>query len=459
MQHNNPPSLLEMASYYPEGECYFVRSSLKYAGNNWTAQDKNQFYSHVLLEYNWNGWREKNTTTKAHIRSQWESGTAPWWKTRFGDWDKFFVGESKDRNPDNMLAVHSHCNSLNWNECRDLDSGGPRKYILRPVAIHHKDTQWLWIDATIPLRAIYFPVAQTTDQAFQNLCTYVVIDFRHRSELEISNLRGKFKKISVTPQSGLGWRDDLTWGFKVPDIIAFLTIPHKLRNPDQGLFKAKVRGDELVVCASSARTWNTGKTYQAAAFFREMDVAKVLSATFGVEVGWRPYQYSSFIMKLVLQVVELGLGFIPGAGTILSVAFGIGVQLLQDPTSFRQENVLNLGAAVLDLLLESGGKSEKYLAPGFLPKSAGGGLQKRMALTNEERARRKEEGEEINKRLTEELTSSLVIRSLLEQDLLLHGEASGDDLRVEEAESEATETAADDVPLTKEEAEEDKMHE
>jgi len=446
-----------MASYYPEGECYFVRSSLKYAGNSWTAENKNQFYSHVLLEYNWNFWRDINTTTKSHARSKWTYGRGAWYNTLFGDWDKFFVGESRDKSPDNMLAIHSHSNSLNWNECRDLDAGGPRKYILRPVPIHHKDTQWLWIDATIPLRAIYFPVAQSTDQAFQNLCTYVVIDFRHRSGIEITNLVGQFQTISVTSHNGLGWRDNLTWGFKVPDIIAFLTIPHKLRNPDQGLFKTKNPGEELVVCASSTRTWNNGKIYQPAAFFREMDVASVLSATFGVEVGWRPYKYSSFIMNLVLHVVELGLGFIPGAGTIMSVAFGIGVQLLQDPKSFRTDNVLDLGAAALDLLIQSGEKSKKFLAPDFLPNSALSGQQKRMALTDEERARGKEEGEEINKRV--KVTPRLVIRSLLEQDLLLHGEASRDILGAEEAKSEATETAADDVPLTKEDAEEDKMHE
>lgn len=39
-----------MASYFPEGECFFVRSSLKY-GNNWSADNAEQFYSHVLIEY------------------------------------------------------------------------------------------------------------------------------------------------------------------------------------------------------------------------------------------------------------------------------------------------------------------------------------------------------------------------------------------------------------------------
>lgn len=45
-----------------------------------------------------------------------------------------------------MLAITSHPNSLNWNEMRDRDKGGPRKYILRPVKIRNKDTQWLWIE-------------------------------------------------------------------------------------------------------------------------------------------------------------------------------------------------------------------------------------------------------------------------------------------------------------------------
>lgn len=448
-----------MASYYPEGECYFVRSSLRYA-NNWTAQNNGHFYNHVLIEYYWNGWRDINTRDKRHRRSQWRHGTAQGvWATRFGDWDRFFVGESRDRTPGNMLAVHSYSNSLNWNECRDLDKDGPRKYILRPVRVHSSDTQWLWIDATIPLRAIYFPVAQTTDDAFRDLCTYVVIDFRHRRELEITNVGGRIETISVTTHDGLSWRDNLTWGFKIPDIIAFLTIPHKLRNPKQGLFKTNVPGDELVVCASSEITWRGGTVHQAAGFFRQMDMASILSATFGVEVGWRPFEYSSFLMNLILQVVELGLGFIPGVGPLMSVAFGLAVQLLQDPTSFRHDNILDLSAAVLETVISSGGRSQKFLAPEFLAKCPCDGSQKQIVLTNEERARRKERGEEINKRLTEEMTSRLVIRSLLERDLLLHGVASRDNSRVQDVESEATKTAAIDVPLTKEDAEGDERNE
>ncbi|KAM0553094.1 hypothetical protein ACHAPJ_007642 [Fusarium lateritium] len=442
-----------MASYYPEGECYFVRSSLTYAGH-WTAENRDQFYNTILLEYYWNGWPATSQTSRSHTRSQWRHGVGQGIgnNTRFGDWDRFFVGESRDRNPDNMLRVHSHPNSLNWNECRDHFRGGPRKYILRPVRIQDRNTQWLWIDATIPLRAIYFPVSQTTDQAFQNLCTYVVIDFRHRTQLDIINLTGQFQRIGVTPHSGLGWRDDLTWGFKIPDIITYLTIPHKLRNPDQGLFRTKVRGDELVVCAWSGRTWRSSiSTLHHGDFFREMDLANILSATFGVEVGWRPYQYSSFLKNLVIQVVGLGLGFIPGVGPILSVAFGIAVQLLQDPKSFSHENVLDLSAAVLDSLLQASGRSQKYLAPDFLSKCHV--QQSELPLTDEERERRKEIGEELNARLTEEMSQRLVIRSLLEQQLLLQGVIEDDGSPVEEEESTAEDTASNDMESAEQEAE------
>ncbi|KAF4964485.1 hypothetical protein FSARC_7587 [Fusarium sarcochroum] len=446
-----------MASYYPEGECYFVRSSLRYA-SHWSAGNQSQFYNHVLLEYYWNGWPATGQTSRSHTRSQWRHGVGQGAgnNTRFGDWDRFFVGESRDRNPDNMLRVHSHPNSLNWNECRDHLRGGPRKYILRPVRIYDRNAQWLWIDATIPLRAIYFPVAQTTDQAFQNLCTYVVIDFKHRTQLDIINLTGQWQTIAITPHNGLGWRDNMTWGFKIPDIITYLTIPNKLRNPDQGLFRTKVRGDELVVCASSTRTWRSSTSIlHHGDFLREMDLANILSATFGVEVGWRPYQYSSFLKNLVLQVVGLGLGFIPGVGPILSVAFGIAVQLLQDPKSFSHENVLDLSAAVLDSLIQASGRSQKYLAPDFLSKcSSCDGQQRQMPLTDEERERRKEFGEELNARLTEEMSQRLVIRSLHEQQLLLQGVSNNDNSPVEELESTTADAASDDELPAEEKTEE-----
>ncbi|KAM0233789.1 hypothetical protein ACHAP5_010312 [Fusarium lateritium] len=169
-----------------------------------------------------------------------------------------------------------------------------------------------------------------------------------------------------------------------------------------------------------------------------MDLANILSATFGVE-------YSLFLKNLLTQVVGLGLGFIPGVGPILSVAFGIAVQLLQDPKSFSHENVLDLSAAVLDSLLQASGRSQKYLAPDFLSKcSSCDGEQRDLPLTDEERERRKEIGEELNARLTEEMTQRLVIRSLLEQQLLLQGIAEGDGPPAEE-ESTFAEIAPNDT--------------
>ncbi|EKJ71528.1 hypothetical protein FPSE_08269 [Fusarium pseudograminearum CS3096] len=413
-----------MASYYPEGECYFVRSSLRLP-NNWNANNRNNFYSHILVEYYWNGWTATSTQSRSHRRSSWRHGTPSGINnTRFGDWDRFWVGESRDKNPEIMTAMHSHPNSLNWNECRDLNNGGPRKYILRPIQIQSRETEWLWIDGTIPIRAVYFPVAQQTDQAFANLCTYVVIDFRHREEIDIMDYRGfNFNKFRVTSHAGLGWRESLTWGFHMPDIIAYLTIPHKLRNPDQRLFKAKDRRDDLVVCASSSITWRSSSTViHHPDFFRQIDFADVLSATFGVEVGWRPYEPSNFLRNLIIDLVNLGLGFIPGVGPILSVAFGIAVQLLEDPKSFSHENILDLNQAIMDNVTRSANKHRKYLAPGFMGK--GRGRQELVPLSDDERASRQKYGEELNEKLTKELNPQVVIRSLLDQELLLYGAAS-----------------------------------
>ncbi|KAG8673660.1 hypothetical protein FPOAC2_07114 [Fusarium poae] len=410
-----------MASYYPEGECYFVRSSLRLP-NNWNANNRQHFYSHILVEYYWNGWTATGTQSRFHPRSEWRQGTAQGLhNTRYGDWDRFWVGESRDRSPANMLAMHSHPNSLNWNECRDHNNGAPRKYILRPIQIQHRNTEWLWIDATVPLRAIYFPVAHQTDQAFSNLCTYVVIDFRHREQVQLIDIHGRSSVvINTTSHGGLGRSDHFTWGFHIPDIIAYLTIPHKLRNPDYRLFNSKNRRDDLVVFAPSSLAWRSNSSViRHPDFFREIDFANVLSATFGVEVGWRPYEPSNFLRNLIIDLVNLGLGFIPGVGPLLSVAFGIAVQLLEDPDSFRLENILELNQAAMDNVTRSAPRHQKYLAPGFMGK--GRGRQAPVTLSDDERASRQKYGEELNEKLTNELKPQTVIRSLLERELLLYG--------------------------------------
>ncbi|RBR26197.1 uncharacterized protein FIESC28_00980 [Fusarium coffeatum] len=317
--------------------------------------------------------------------------------------------------------MHSHPNSLNWNECRDLRGGGPRKYILRPIRIQSRETEWVWIDATIPLRAIYFPVSQRTDQAFDNLCTYVVIDFRHRESAWIMDYAGGFATLySMTSHAGLGRRDGATWGFHVPDIIAYLSIPHKLRNPDYSLFKSKNRRDDLVVSAASRLSWtSTTRVIHHPDFFREIDLAKVLSATFGVKVGWRPYEPSRFLRDLIIRLVDSALGMVPGVGPLLSIAFGIAVQALEDPHSFSIDNILGLKQTAMDEVTRSSNKHRKYLAPGFMGK--GRGRQALVSLSDDERASRQKHGDELNEKLTKELKPQIVIRSLLEQELLLYG--------------------------------------
>ncbi|KAF4339488.1 hypothetical protein FBEOM_6609 [Fusarium beomiforme] len=433
-----------MATYYPEGECYFVRGSLRY-GTFWSAENTDQFYNHVLLEYYWNGWRATGQRERSHARSTWAHGTPQGTSTtRFGDWTHFFVGESRTKSPDNMLRIHSHPNSLNWNECRDHNRGGPRKYILRPVRIYNTNTEWLWIDATIPLRAIYFPVSQRTDQAFPHLCTYVVIDFRHRGSLQMRNLQGQLQTFTLDSYNGLGWRDDITWGFNIPNIIAYLAIPHKLRNPAYNLFTPKSHGEELVVCATADRRWGGNTSVlQHQNFIRQMDFANILSATFGVEVGWRPYQHSSFLRDILVSLTQLGLGFVPGVGPILSVAFGMAVQLIIDPDSFSRDNILDLSMAVLESMINSAKRSEKYLAPDFLAQCPCDGTQRGQPLTDEERERRKRQGEEMNNRLTQDVSAQLVIRSLLQQEQLLNGL---DGQVVEEFQDEATVTAQEAAP-------------
>ncbi|KAM0232019.1 hypothetical protein ACHAPO_008053 [Fusarium lateritium] len=411
-----------MASYYPEGECYFVRQSLRYP-HGWSAENERHFYNHILVEYYWNGWVTTGSQSRSHQRSQWRHGTAQGINnTRYGDWDRFWVGESRDKNPRRMTAVHSHPNSLNWNECRDLRGGGPRKYILRPIQIQRRDTEWLWIDATIPLRAIYFPVVQRTDQAFDNLCTYVVIDFRHRENVQITDVNGGFAtRYPVTSHAGLGRIDGATWGFHVPDIIAYLTIPHKLRNPDYRLFQSKNRRDDLVVSSTSWADWNSisPQVIHHPDFFRDIDFARILSATFGVEVGWRPYEPSTFLRDLVIRLVDTALGMVPGVGPILSIAFGIAVQALEDPHSFGIDNILGLNQTAMDEVTRSSNKHRKYLAPDFMGK--GRGRQAPATLSDDERASRQKYGDELNEKLTKELKAQVVIRSLLEQELFMYG--------------------------------------
>ena len=373
-----------MALPYPEGQVYFRRSALNLntPPYNFDVQDATSFYSHCLLENVWNTWAFSSNTNPninnvpAHPRSKALKGHADNYGTLFGKshfsrsictlvlsdhpagvWDKTSVMFSDNQDGASYDSMVQLENNINYNELRSRDKGGPLKTILRPIPLQ-PDRKFMLIDWVNPFRAVYFPIAHQAGPGYEDLCVYLMIDFRLRQSVTINSpAYGRTVEMKFDRELGLTYRHTDVMSFDLKGIYNYLMLPQQLRNPDKDLYSPKNPKDALVTlwnCSHPTPYSAQGVKADTFKFVREIDLVKVINDNYGVDVTWQPYEYSSWVIDFLTHITELGLGFIPVIGPMLSVSFSIGLQAIVDPDSFEGENILNLSADIIAALIGTG---------------------------------------------------------------------------------------------------------
>ncbi|KAL9098422.1 MAG: hypothetical protein Q9163_005913 [Psora crenata] len=349
-----------MALPYPEGIVYFKTEALKQFG--YDATNESDFYGHFLVEYVWNqciySGSDLDSKKQDHDHSgPLHTGYGQWYNTRFGVWDTMHCNFGDNRDGTELKRRVISATNTNFNEIRDRDSGGPAKIRLCPIPMGPE--KYLFLDLVVPIRAIYFPLASKASAVNQNLCTYLMMDFRLRKGVKMrSTTTGNVYDIPFDNSEGLGIKNGRSYQsliINVPGVYALLSLPPQLRNMEKGLYMAKKVGDELVnlVGAGSFGTGTPPENTITLGFHREIDLAQVISDNFGVDISWTPYEYDVWVFDFLQNVVTLGLGYIPIAGPLISVAFSVGLTAITDPEFFEADNVLGLTTNVLNAVLAS----------------------------------------------------------------------------------------------------------
>lgn len=196
-----------------------------------------------------------------------------------------------------------------------------------------------------------------------------MVDFRLRRGVEVRSPQWEnFVPYKFSYKMGLGYHHHDTMCFDVPGIYRLLILPRQLRNPEKGLYKPAKVGDELITI------WSAGEVNKDQAapkdsayrhFIRSIDLGLVIGDNFGVDVVWQPYEYKSWVVDFVTHTVNLGLGFIPEIGPLISVSFSIGLQAITDPDMFKAENILKLSASVIAAIVGSSMAMQDNLPKGF----------------------------------------------------------------------------------------------
>ena len=346
-----------MAMPYPEGEVFFKRSALQLKGR-FNPEDLKEFTSNILIEYVCN-----QTVYSRHYRAHPCFATAGNGKYYYSS--SFNVMFSKEDDIGKTTRVVKIAPMNDGKELRDRANGGPNKVVIMPVPVKGGE-RYLYMDLLVPVRAVYLPLAQNASDMNEDLCTYIMVDFRFRKGVEmmfpdgagreddsylryqmptfgdkfpneaIMNWNGKEfnaddgevnpdggeantddeKVITYTYplharqefsyQDGLGIQSNRTLGLDMLGIYNLLVLPRQLRSPDKGLYKPTNPDDTLIKNYDYHALSNYVRyEVEDRSFQPILDYSKVISDHFGVDVTWQPYEYKEEAASLISQVFNI----------------------------------------------------------------------------------------------------------------------------------------------------------
>ena len=351
-----------MALPYMEGEVFFRRSALPVASQNFNPENEQNFFSHMLVETVWNNTPLTDVTKPT--RREYPSNPHP----RAGD-------AHFDTLPGHGATYVGlfHTSSIMFGNVRDGSTiahtmelelslemapagenyyHGDNRVVVRPVPL--LATEYMFVDLTMPLRAIYFPVAQQSDASFPDMCTYLMMDFRNRPEIEMVVPASPFLSVFyTTPEMGLG-NDHIydTISINIRDLRALLSLPRQLRDPYVDPFTGN---DEIEAPIQWSSCWTVNKNRAPKTTIpsdKQIDLTTIISANLGIDIKWNPYEHNNFVLKLIKNLISVGLDLIPVVGPLLSTEFTIGSTLLFNQGAFDAtygaELATELGADALE---------------------------------------------------------------------------------------------------------------
>ncbi|KAH7217020.1 uncharacterized protein BKA55DRAFT_627655, partial [Fusarium redolens] len=192
-----------------------------------------------------------------------------------------------------------------------------------------KEERWVWIDMLARIRAIYIPVAFSASKDHPNLSMWLQVSFTQARVVDIWRGGSSFMGHETNPTSGLGvWREH-TIGFDITGLTELLSCPRQFRkvNPYEAKFIKLVHRDTV-------RTVSVKDSYHDQYDFSWLTIAQAHS---GLNIEWGKGQKGSWFEDFFKNAISFGLGFVPGVGPLLSIAFNLGWTAVVNPDQFMHE--------------------------------------------------------------------------------------------------------------------------
>ncbi|GAB7332404.1 hypothetical protein MBLNU13_g04215t2 [Cladosporium sp. NU13] len=365
-----------MALPYPEGEVFFKRSTLKnndggldpdnlkggsytrnhlnYCEGKYNKREKYYYYNHMIVMFGSKEGFEKTVQSRD--------------------------GRHYSRHSDIKREIRIKLPG-NTEEYEKRQKGGPLMTVMTPIELDPKEP-YMYIDLIFPIRAIYFPLAQKPSSVFPDLCSYLMVDFRLRQGIAMYDDVEGFSLTYEPPSTFLPELRDpmeryeraLEEGVKMvprlppstpmdfdlyaglgnkPDIYNYLILPRQMRSVERGLYqpsdpsKSLIRVHDIGCINTTSKYMNETTITQDLSF--KLDLTKVLEGHLGVQVVWQPFDIPEpeDANKLIVDVFEAGLCFIPVVGPLASNCFGLFIEIVKDPEAFKALNPFEMNGYLL----------------------------------------------------------------------------------------------------------------
>ncbi|CAI7590405.1 unnamed protein product [Penicillium bialowiezense] len=238
------------------------------------------------------------------------------------------------------VAEHNLCTS--GNRFRDQEKGGSLEsfFMVLPMPKLSEGEEWLLIDRTAHIRAIYIPVAQQASEEYPELCTFLNVNFAIDREVRILSYHCKWAQEfgydvsdgvweTVKTEVALGLRPHVQWtlAINVPQLVNLLSVPRFLRK--HNVFSSQTIRMVDAACVSAkghVQTFSDGA---------DLSWTAIVNANFGLTVQWAPPDPSAWLVDFIKNSVTIAAGFIPIIGPIAAVAFPLAFTAITDPASFE----------------------------------------------------------------------------------------------------------------------------
>lgn len=97
--------------------------------------------------------------------------------------------------------------------------------VIRPVPL--RDEEFVFIDRTQPIRAVYFPIAHKSEESVPSLCTYLMVEFRNRGQIRLRHPFSPHVRFKISRIRHGGWVTIYRphWAFISPAYIKYFRDP------------------------------------------------------------------------------------------------------------------------------------------------------------------------------------------------------------------------------------------